>query len=231
MVIELKNIFANYGKKTILKDISYTFKAGLFYGIFGPNGCGKSTLSKIISKELLPKTGIVNVPWKNSYNRAKLLAVADQSVPVTLPLKVREIVQLGTYPWERDTNRYLLTKIVEDSLQLFDLQDLANSNYSTLSGGQKQLVMLCKVLAQNTPIILLDEPASSLDVGARHKLCQILKKVAQKEQKCIIMISHDPFIVPAYLDEAILMEDGKIKYFGHPQDVLQEQHLKEVFNY
>ena len=232
MIIKLQNIFAGYGKKNILKDISYSFKAGHFYGIFGPNGCGKSTLSKIISQELTPLAGTVQVPWKNSKQRATLLAVADQNVPVTLPLKVKEIVELGTYPWIDSTlNNSHFDEIIENSLNLLDLQDKKHSNYSTLSGGQKQLVMISKVFAQNTPIILLDEPASSLDIGARHKLCQILKKAAHKDNKCVIMISHDPFIVPSYLDEAILMEDGKIKHFGSPQNVLSEKNLKDVFNY
>lgn len=229
MVIELKNIFANYGQKTILHNISYTFCSGRFYGIFGPNGCGKSTLSKIISQELHPKNGTIYIPWKNSKERAKLLAIADQSVPVTLPLKVKEIVELGTYPWAK--NSCSSDEILKKSLSALDLQDLENVNYSTLSGGQKQLVIISKVLAQNTPIILLDEPASSLDVGVRHKLCKVLKKLAQEEQKCVIMISHDPFIVPAYLDEAILMEDGKIKHSGEPISVLSETNLKEVFGY
>ncbi len=227
-MIELKNVSFSYSPgNPVLKGISACFEPGGFYGIFGPNGCGKSTLLKLITGELVPDSGSISPRWNDSLERARRLAVVEQEIPVHIPLTVREVVALGRYPWRRLEG----TSIdIQEILEELRLAPLAEKPYSHLSGGERQRTMLARAVAQDTPILLLDEPASSLDIGFQHEFYRRLRRFARKG-KCIVMISHDLFIAPHYLDEALLLKGGAIFAGGAPTEVISPENLHTVFQY
>ena len=227
-MLECKNLVFSYdGKNNVLSEITLKFEPGRFYGIFGPNGSGKSTLLKVLTRELRPASGTLAPQWKNPLERSREIALVEQQIPVSLPLTVAETVALGRYPWGKSC--CTAAPQVRSVLAMLELEKYAKRPYNSLSGGEKQRVMLARALAQETPVLCLDEPGSSLDIGFQHTLCRILKELAG-EGKCVIMISHDLFSAPLYLDEMILLEKGSVVFQGTPQRVKQEKVLERIFN-
>ena len=227
-MLECKDLVFSYDKKTnVLSGITLKFEPGRFYGIFGPNGSGKSTLLKVLTRELRPVSGTLSPQWKNPLERSRQIALVEQQIPGNLPLTVAETVALGRYPWENSCSAS--APAVSRVLAMLDLEKLACRSCNSLSGGEKQRVMLARALAQETPVLCLDEPGSSLDIGYQHTLCRILKELAG-DGKCVIMISHDLFSAPAYLDEMILLEKGSVVFKGAPEMLKKERVLERIFN-
>ena len=225
-MIDLQKITFSYPDgRPLLNELSLHFLPGRFYGVFGPNGCGKSTLFKIISGELSPKNGTVSPRWRDARSRAQQLTLVEQEVPRRIPLTVRETAALGQYAWRRGGAD---PAAVDAALQRLALTEFAGKPYSRLSGGEKQRVMLGRALVQNTPILLLDEPASSLDPGFRKTFYRILQEEAQSG-KCVVMISHDLYTAPQYLDEVLLLAEGALVKQGAPEEVLTPDLLNRVF--
>ena len=188
---------------------------------------GKSTLLKLITGELSPDSGTVLPHWSDPLERACRLAMVEQEIPGRIPLTVREVVALGRYPWMR---RRKVSSDIEEILNELQLVPLAEKPYSHLSGGERQRTMLARAVAQDTPILLLDEPASSLDIGFQHEFYRLLRRFARKG-KCIVMISHDLFIAPHYLDDALLLKEGTLFAGGTPTEVITTENLHRVFRY
>lgn len=225
-MIELENVTFSYSGHRVLNDVSAGFAPGCFYGIFGPNGCGKSTMLKLITGELNPESGRITPRWRDPLERARRLAVVEQEIPNRIPLTVREIVALGRYPWERGGQSD--PHVVDRVLESMRLAELAGSAYGNLSGGERQRVMLARAAAQETPVLLLDEPASSLDIGFQHAFYRMLRGLAE-QGKCVVMVSHDLFIAPNYLDEALMLKDGRIFCRGRADEVVSDGNLQAVF--
>ena len=223
-MIELNNLSFSYRKTPVLSDISYQFQPGRFYGIFGANGCGKSTLLKMITGELSPDSGSVQPCFSNAEDRARQISFMEQQFPGIIPLTAREIVELGFYPWRHSGDNPDIEPILE-KLNLISLQDRP---YDQLSGGEKQRVMLGRVLAQNTPVLLLDEPFSSLDIGNQHHFYRILQDLADGG-KCVIMVTHDVFVSAEYLDEALFLKDGKIFSYGTPEEIFSKELFSRIY--
>ena len=207
-----------------LNQVSATFASGLFHGIFGPNGSGKSTLLKIITGELKPDKGSCQ-PQFTATNRARMLSLVEQELPPRIPLTVREIVTLGRYPWHRHPEN---SEQVEAALAALSLLSFAERGYDQLSGGEKQRVMLARAIAQDTEILLLDEPASALDLKYQVEFYQLLQELARRG-RCIIMVSQDLFLAPQFLDNIILLKNGEIAAAGKPTDVLTNDNIEQVF--
>ena len=224
MRLELNNIFFSYAGQKALRGIHCVFESGKFYGIFGPNGSGKSTLLKIITGELPPQSGSI-VPHLPPAQRARFLALVEQETPGRIPLRVREIVSLGRYPWRRQQDN---PAAIENALNALALQPLAERPFNHLSGGEKQRVMLARALAQDTELLLLDEPASSLDLKHQITFYCLLQQLTH-EGKCVVMVSQDLFLAPQYLDQALLLQNGQLAASGIPGDILDAAKIQQVF--
>jgi iron complex transport system ATP-binding protein len=225
-MIKLKDIDFSYFHKKVLSDINTDFTAGEFYGIFGPNGSGKSTLLKIITGELPPDRGELAPNYSGAIERARKMAFVEQEIPAGIPLTVREVVMLGRYPWKRTHGH---NKAVDEAIVRLGLEQYAETSYNCLSGGERQRVMLARSLAQETDIMILDEPASSLDIAYQNSFYQLLRELSE-DGKCIIMVSHDLFIAPEYISKAILLNDGKIVANGKPEQVLNSDNIRQTFH-
>ena len=219
--------FSYDGKTKVLNDLSLSFEKGQFYGIFGPNGSGKSTFLKLLTGELKADAGTVTPLWCDPLERAQHIALVEQQIPGSLPLTVEEVALLGNYPWVRAGK--VSDAAAEQIFEELELSSFKKRSFNALSGGERQRVMLARALVQNTPILCLDEPGSSLDVGFQHTLCRILKKLS-REGKCVIMVSHDLFSAPTYLDRMIILDKGKLVMEGNPDHVKNSPGLRRIFN-
>ncbi|MBE6380323.1 MAG: ABC transporter ATP-binding protein [Lentisphaerae bacterium] len=199
----------------VLKNISCEFVPGRFYGIFGGNGSGKSTLLKALSgmldKSLDVKINKQRINDLDSRQRARLLAFAAQENELPLPFTVRDSIALGRYVWGDDGQ-----EIIARLLHEWQAETLKDRLFNELSGGEQQRVKLLRVLAQDTPYILLDEPASSLDWTRQLELYEKLRDLAHEQQRCIIMVAHDLYAAPEFLDQMLIMHAGTLLYCGNP---------------
>jgi len=224
-LLDIEFSYARAERKT-LSQLSYRFKAACFYGIYGANGSGKSSLLKIISRELTPQQGQCK-PKLPFAERARRIALMEQELPSRIPLSVREIVELGRYAWRQEKDA---PEAVETALAALDLTHLQQRGYNLLSGGEKQRVMLARMLAQDCPLMLLDEPTSSLDLKHQLDFYKTMRQKASQEGKCVIMVSQDLFLAPRFLDQILFFKEGRLLFSGSPRQVLKPENIKSVYD-
>ena len=226
-----------YGAKVVAEEISFTLSSGEILILLGPNGCGKSTLLKTLSGEILPLSGKISVSGReitglSPKERAHLMSLVTTKRVVNARMTVEELVTLGRYPHmnfllqEREEDR----KAVEHAMDLTGITEMRESFVDTLSDGQLQRVMIARSLCQETPLILLDEPASFLDLHFRIRLMELLSRAAKEEGKGLIIALHDT-------REAILLADQMICFtktggqrLTDPKEELSESLIREMYS-
>ena len=226
--------------KALIQDVSLNIKNGDMISIIGPNGSGKSTIIKLISGELLPSSGNIFFKTKdiNDWDISHLAScrsVLSQSNHLSFPFSVLDIVRMGRYPLS-DTGKENDDSICLEILNLFDLNDQINQNYTTLSGGEKQRVQLSRVFAQiwekdsyNNKLLILDEPTSFLDIKHQYLLFDILNGMNSKGLT-ILMVLHDINHAISNSNKLIMLKDSKLISYGKIKEILTSEILKEVFD-
>jgi len=237
-MINIYKLCAGYQDQQVLQDIDLQFKPGSFTALLGPNGAGKTTLLKCLSGYLLPSAGriMVNNRDTSEYNSKQLahqIALIPQNFQLQFEYQVRELVLMGRFPYLNYLGSYTKEdkEIVTNILAELDLLDLAEKNFSELSGGEQQRVAIARALVQKTPILLLDEAFASLDVNHAISIMQLLSEINQKQNKTIILVSHNINLAVEYCSKVILMKQGKIISQGNPKDVITEDVLEEVYEH
>jgi iron complex transport system ATP-binding protein len=224
VVIQVEDL--NY--KSILKQISLHFQPGHLYGIIGPNGAGKTTLLRHLTGRLTPDAGRVMVMGRNlsGYERAevgRLISVVPQSPTISFPFSCYDLVAMGRYPHgDRDA------AIIQRSLQEVDAWHLRKCPIDEISAGERQRVFLARSLATESPILLLDEPSSHLDLGHKQQTWTLLKRLVG-ESRVLIATTHDLSVVEDYADQVVLLSDGMIKGQGEPKELLTPETVAELF--
>jgi iron complex transport system ATP-binding protein len=228
--------FAYPGGAPVLRDLSLEFRPGQVTGLFGPNGSGKSTLLRCLNGALRPQSGRV---WlgDNPVDRlppreiARHIAVVSQDTPVSLPFTALEMVLLGRHPhgdlWQTDSTADI--RLARECLARLDAASLADRPFDQLSGGERQRVIVARALAQQTPILLWDEPASHLDIKHQLELYRLARSLAA-EGRTLVMVCHDLFLAPLFLDTAVLLGGGTIAAAGRPAETLCPQNLAVTFD-
>ncbi len=232
MNIEAKDIELSYGTAKILKGVSVAAGHREFVGLIGPNGSGKSTLLKCIYRTLKQEAGCVMLDGTDisrmSYKQsAKKLAVLAQHNYYNFEFTVQEVVLMGRSPHKKALERDTAAdyEIVQNCLEKVGMAEFSKRNFSTLSGGEQQRVILARALAQQTPCLVLDEPTNHLDIT--HQL-QLLKIV--KELDCtVISAIHDLNIAAMFCDRIYVLQKGKIMASGTPKEVFTPQLLREIY--
>lgn len=235
--MEIKNVTFKYDKNLILDDISFSIPKGKITTILGSNGCGKSTLIKIMSKNLKCNIGQVLLDGQNINNIklkdfAKKVAIIHQENNAPHDLKVKELILYGRYPYKplfksMSKEDY---EIVDDVMLMTDVYRFKDYFIRDLSGGQRQRVFLAMTLAQKTQILFLDEPTTYLDVKYQIQILDIVKKLNREDGLTIVMILHDINQAIKYSDEIIALKNGKIFAQGKTKDVVQKDTIKSIFN-
>lgn len=235
-ILKTSSLSIGYDNKTIAFDINVTLNEGDIIALVGPNGAGKSTLFKTFSTHIKPVGGKIELFGKDllSYSpkeRAKLLGIVLTERPDDMFLKVFDVVAAGRYPYtgmfgklnEDDENE------IKVSLELVGVNHLANRVFNTLSDGEKQKVMIAKAIAQNTPVIMLDEPTAFLDYPSKIELFSLLKKLAKEQKKAILFSSHDLELLLRYTDNLWIMAKNKPFAAGQSSELLENGVIKEYF--
>jgi len=234
--LEISSLSVGYGSRVVLQDISLNIRAGEVFALIGPNGAGKTTLIKSISGVIPLTTGAVFVRGKDlkklsPSQRATYLAVVPQARNLPGNYSVWQTVLMGRTPYlgwlgkpsSRDEER------VDWALQRTETTSLAERPIGELSGGEQQRVLLARALAQDTPILLLDEPTTHLDLKHQSGLLELVRDLSHNNVLAVLMAVHDLNHVSMFADRVGLLLDGGLKAVGSPRDVLNQELLQEVY--
>ena len=225
-----------YNGREALHDLSFSVKKGMFLGIIGPNGAGKSTLLKVLMGLLQPGQGRVLLQGKTVHSYASkelalLRAYVPQSLNIPFTFQVKQIVEMGRYA--RMKHIFHLdaesVAIVDKALRQLDLWNLRNRNFSQLSGGEQQRTLIASALAQQSALIFLDEPTSSLDLNHQQRIFRNIKRLVREEQKTTVLVTHDINLAAQFCDYLILLSDGRMVARGKPDQVLQFDLIQQVY--
>ncbi|WP_214227542.1 heme ABC transporter ATP-binding protein [Pedobacter sp. B4-66] len=225
------------GRRSLVKNVSFSIRPGELLLILGANGAGKSTLLKMLSGEKKPTRGLVKLHNKEISNYSpSLLAlnrgVMNQQNVINMAFSVSEIVTMGRYPHYKNNPSVNDTNIILQVMELTGVKDFSERSYLTLSGGEQQRVQLARVLAQiwDVPnaLLLMDEPVASLDLQYQQQTLAIAKMLT-KRGFMVISILHDINLAAQYGDRILLLKNGRKWYDGAPAEVLSSKNIYEVF--
>lgn len=233
MKIETRQIEVEMNKNPILKGIDLTAPSKTFIGIIGPNGSGKSTLLKCLYRVLKPDAGAVFLDGQALYKMtpkqsAKKVAVVAQHNYYSFDFSVEEIVLMGRSPHKRnmESDHAGDYEVVRQSLRKVGMEAFAKRQFTTLSGGEQQRIILARALAQETPCMILDEPTNHLDIKYQLQLMDIVKAL----DVTVIAAIHDLNIAAMYCDKIYGIKAGEVVAYGTPNEVLTEDFIKEVYD-
>lgn len=218
----------------ILKKVDFTADSGEFIGICGPNGAGKSTLIRALCG-LIRTKGTVMIDDRSIYHYkrkefAKMVSFMHQDTVMPFAFTVREVVSMGRHPYGATMTSF--SRKDQDHIDSSMIQagcfDYAEKHVTELSGGERQRVMFARVIAQDTPLMFLDEPTSSMDIKYANSTLALARTLADNG-KCVVSVLHDLRLAAKYCTKLALMYKGELVAFGSPEEVFHEGHLKYVF--
>lgn len=234
--VELDSVTLGYGSRVLMAEASVGFGWGELTALIGRNGTGKSTLLRTIAALAKPQSGHITIEGKdiNSLSRKEIAAriafVSTEDVRVQ-NLHVWDVVSLGRAPYTNWVGRLTAEdeEVVRKSLELVGMSGFEEASMDSLSDGERQRVMIARALAQDTPIILLDEPTAFLDLPNKYEVCLLLKRLAHKEGKCIIFSTHDLSIAIELCDTIAMIEGGKFHH-GTAEMLISSGQMQQLFN-
>ena len=226
-------------RPAIVKNLTLDLVPGELVGVLGPNGCGKSTLVRGLSRTLPPVRGIFTLDGRNLYTHvtaresARAIGVVPQTTEIAFDFTVRETVEMGRSPYMARSPFAALSaadhNFVEEALERVSMAHLSDRVVTTLSGGERQRVFVARVLAQNTNIVLLDEPTAHLDLRHQAQILSLAHDLAHKDGRSVLAVLHDPNLAAAHCDRIVLMADGRLVSDGPPDVVLTSDTVQQVF--
>jgi iron complex transport system ATP-binding protein len=234
--LEALNINVSYGDRQIIKDLSLRVPDGKFTVIVGPNACGKSTLLRALARIIRPDKGSVILDGKQiervpAREVARILGLLPQSSIAPNGIAVADLVARGRYPHRTFLQRWTEAddKAVIWAMQTARVDDLAARAVDELSGGQRQRVWIAMVLAQETPLLLLDEPTTFLDIAHQIELLNLLRNLNRRQGNTIVAVLHDLNQACRYADHIVAMRQGHIVAEGNPRDIMTAELVETVF--
>ncbi len=237
MVLSVHNISAGYGAQPVLSDLSVQFTAGRVTALVGPNGCGKSTLLKVIMDFLPVTSGRVLLGGQRLQaigrrELARRLSYLPQEAHCPDYMTLGELVELGGY-----ARRPLLggpsadeRKLYREVLEIVGLSDEAPRYVNSLSGGQRQRAWVAMVLAQNTDIILMDEPVNHLDVKYQYAVLDLVRSLSKQYGKTILVVLHDINLTATFADDVVMLKSGQVVAAGNVGDTITAANMDAVFD-
>lgn len=236
MTLRTENLSLRYGTQTVLDGLSLTLPAGKITSLLGPNGCGKSTLLNCFSRLLTPESGTIlldeqPVAGMTARQLARRLALLPQHHLTPEGITVRELVSYGRSPWLPLWGRLSVEDNARVNVAMSQTQThaLADRRLTELSGGQRQRAFLAMVLAQDTPVVLLDEPTTYLDIDHQVELMRLMGDL-RTQGKTVVAVLHDLNQASRYCDYLVVLASGRVMAQGTPEEVMTPALLKAVFN-
>lgn len=232
-MLEMKKLSVGYPGHPVLRNISISVPGGAVTVIAGPNGCGKSTLLKALTG-ILPATGSVILEGQDlltldRQERARKVAFLPQNRQVP-EITVKNLVLHGRFPYLSYPRRYRQEdiRIAEAAMEKMGVQELAERSLVTLSGGQRQKVYIAMALAQDTPVVLMDEPNAFLDIAHQLQLMAQAKALAEAG-KTVVLVLHDLSLALEYADSLVVLYEGTCLFQGTPEETFQSGCLDKAF--
>lgn len=229
-ILELSKVSYSYSKKDpLISSISLSVGQGEFIGLLGANGSGKSTILKLGSGILRQHAGEVLL-WSKplhtyrNRDRAKLISYLPQTLDITVPFTVRELVAMGLYPYDIQP-----AMSIDSALEIVGLLDKAQAHLTDLSGGERRRTFIAMTLVQGAGLLMLDEPLANLDIKYQFEILKLLKELKLKKNISIIMALHDINIALQF-EKVLLIKEGKMLGCGSPEAVLTKEMLREAFD-
>lgn len=234
--VSVSGVWAAYGERSVLSGLDLEVAAGSVVAIAGPNGVGKSTLLKLIAGAISPQRGTVRVDGRDvsrmaARERARLVAVVPQSPDLPPGASALDVALMGRNPhlgllsWESEDD----VEIALDAMRLTGAAEFADRPVDRLSGGERQRVAISMALAQQTPILLLDEPTANLDLAYQPAIMRLMRDMAARGTTIVAAV-HDLTLAAQFCDEIALLSEGRRVAAGAPWDVLTEELIREVYD-
>ncbi|MBN2548937.1 MAG: heme ABC transporter ATP-binding protein [Anaerolineales bacterium] len=235
-MLEIQALYASYHTRPVIQDISLTVTAGEIVAVIGPNGAGKSTLIRAISGVISHHASRMQVAGRDlsslaPYRRARYISVVPQARQIPPAFTVYQTVLLGRTPylgWLGKPSQIDHDKVAL-ALERTQVQELAERRVGELSGGEQQRVLLARALAQDTPVMLLDEPTTHLDLQHQATLLNLLRQLASQDHLAVLMVLHDLNLAGIYADRLALLVQGRLAAEGRPEQVLTSENLQKVY--
>lgn len=236
-MLKVNNLTLCYDEKTIVEDVSFEIKKNTVTTIIGPNGCGKSTILKAISRTKKPTSGKIllgdeDIRTINPKIISKKLSILPQSPKVPDDFTVRDLISYGRYPHLGWIGKLLKKdeEIINWAISETNLESLQHRHVITMSGGERQRAWVAMALAQEPQILLLDEPTTYLDICHQFELLELISRLNKQMNITVVMVLHDLNQAARYSDNIIVIKDKGKFAEGKPSDIINKDILEEVFN-
>ncbi|MDH7602176.1 MAG: ATP-binding cassette domain-containing protein [Armatimonadota bacterium] len=234
--MRVHNLHAGYRGEAVLRGVSLDLARGDFVGVIGPNGCGKTTLVRAMSRSLKPTSGCVELDGRDVYalsarDFARRVAVVPQDIITAFDFTVLEVALMGRSP---HLGRFAVespkdTAVAENALKLTGTLHLKHRSINALSGGERQRVMIARALAQEPEILLLDEPTSHLDISFQFDIMDLLRSLNRDRGITVLAVLHDLNLASQYCDRLYLIGAGQIQASGTPDEVITSDNIRRVY--
>jgi len=236
-MLKINNLTMGYEGKRILDNISFEVEKNKVTTLIGPNGCGKSTILKALSRAKKPESGEILLESEDIYKVnektiAKIMSILPQSPKVPDDFSARDLVGYGRYPYMNWMGR--LTKkdydIIDWAIKETKIESLQHRQVSTMSGGERQRAWIAMALAQQPQLLLLDEPTTYLDICHQFEVLELVERLNKEMDITVVMVLHDLNQAARYSDKIIVVKDEKIYKEGKPEEIINKKLLEEVFD-
>jgi iron complex transport system ATP-binding protein len=236
-MLSTSTISHKYQKDNVLTNVSFELQTGDYCAIIGPNGSGKTTLLNVISGALKKQEGDVIISGKNIEDYtvkdlAKQISVVPQRSEPVYHFSVFDMVMFGRHPYQTRWNYYNPDdeEIVVDALRKTNLLSLKDRMTSQLSGGEFQRTLIARAIAQQAPLMLLDEPLANLDIPHRYEILEILSELNRTRKTTILMVIHDLSLAVQAIPKSLLLKNGNLIYFGDTQNICRQNLIFDLFD-
>jgi iron complex transport system ATP-binding protein len=235
-LFKVEQVVAGYDHKTVIQDVSLVVPSGKISVIIGANGCGKSTLLKTMARLIKPSSGQIILDGKPisqfpPKQLARILGLLPQSPVIPEGITVADLVGRGRFPHQAWLSGWTKKdyEAVAEAMEFMNIIEFANHPIDELSGGQRQRVWIAMALAQQTDILLLDEPTTFLDITYQIEILDLLTDLNRKHGTTIIMVLHDINLSARYADHIFALHKGRLVAEGEPSKVITSTLIKEIF--
>jgi iron complex transport system ATP-binding protein len=236
-MLSISNISYKYQKDNVLTDVSFELQKGDFCAVIGPNGSGKTTLIKVISGVLEKQEGEVSILGRpiEEYpvkELAKIISVVPQWSDIVYHFSVFDMVMFGRHSYQTRWSSYNLEDedIVIDALKKTNLLSLKDRMTYQLSGGEFQRTLIARAIAQQAPLMLLDEPLANLDIPHRYEILAILSELSYTLQTTVLMVIHDLSLAIQAIPKCLLLKNGQLTYCGDTQNIVYKNLIFNLFD-
>ncbi len=236
MPYHLSGVHLAIDGRDILSPLTLDLPAGQVVGLIGQNGSGKSSLVKLLARQMTPSGGDLlyegqPVAGYGARDFARRVAYLPQTPPTVGGLLVREFVAFGRYPWHGALGRFSAQdrREVEEAMRLTDVAPFAERLVETLSGGERQRVWIAMLIAQNSRVLLLDEPISALDIAHQIEVMSLVRDLSRKRELGAVVVLHDVNIAARFCDRIVALKSGVLVMSGTPADLMQTERLEAIY--